>query len=159
MENQELDDLRQEIIKQSSTDDGDLDTAMERQIKFLTVDTSIPKKLADDMWAISDKELVISNFSKDDIHRLRNKRKTIELVKICKMNPANYDFETDFNLRLLDFKAEVKMTRSVGGFERKMQVTQTKNLNLKSTTQQEKKRRGAGTLGRLFGRRQKQPDD
>jgi hypothetical protein len=156
MKIEQLEDLRQEIIKQTSQEDQGLETPEERQIRFLTEDTSIPVDLASDLWALSDKELVIANFTKEDVLRLRNKRKAIELARICKMDPDEFDFSHDLNMRQLDFKGDIKMTRSVGGFERKMQVTQTKNMNIKTTPLEQKRHKGIGRIGRLFGRKPKE---
>ncbi len=145
-------ELKQEMASHGRQEIEDEATAVERSMKFLVDDKSIPEHIKRLLWATSDKEMVLSNFSDKDMNHVRNMQKVLELAHICTLPPNTYTFSDDLDMINMDLKVFTKVNRSHGGFERQQLTTHTKIMNIKADVAGRKKRRTLGGIGRLFGR-------
>lgn len=113
-------------------------------------DNSIPEEISNKYWSLAGNEAVFSNLTKREVSIMLLTLEEIALWKELS-TPSyliNFDEFIDESNTLL--KAELKLNRSVAGFERLMQTTQTstRTVTLNKPEQKEKKR---GFLSKFFG--------
>jgi hypothetical protein len=115
--------------------------------EFLITDKSIPPNLSEPFWGFGDKENAISNLRPDDIKSVLNQFEIARLTYLMSKPEFEHSWKDELALNNLRPKLQVKLKRSEGGFERRLEATQIRQIQTDSLGREQKK----GFLGRIFG--------
>lgn len=112
----------------------------------------LPMNITEKFWAFMDKEVSLSNLSKDDIRYCMLKFSIAKINAMMSMPDYKLTFETIANIDQAELKTFLKAKRSIGGpdRERALIATQIKEIRM---TEKEQKVRG-NIFSRLFGGKQ-----
>jgi len=137
--------------------DADYDDRIQREglvkfVKFLVEDKSIPTGMNEHFWALTDKEITLTNLN-PNTDRILRRRATI-LINQYLMSVPQYKITPEMIIQLQNLvtKWDIKRSRATNGFERIAQVTQIRENTLDLKAQQKNpgalKRATMGMIGR-----------
>lgn len=115
-------------------------------IQFLVDDVSIPAELKLQFWAFSDKEVAIANLTEEKAQKILNQYDDSVSAFIMSRPSYQYSFDDETLFTEMRSKLTIKLSRSIGGFERKQQTTQISQHVFEEVPQAK-----GGMVGRFFG--------
>jgi hypothetical protein len=115
-------------------------------IQFLVDDVSIPEELKGQFWAFSDKEVAIANLDEAKAQKILNQYDDAVSAFIMSRPAYMYSFDDETLFTQMRSKLTIKLSRSIGGFERKQQTTQISQHVFEEVPQAK-----GGMVGRFFG--------
>lgn len=115
-------------------------------IQFLVDDISIPQELKTQFWAFSDKEVAIANLTEEKAQKILNQYDDSVSAFIMSRPSYQYTFDDEVLFTEMRSKLTIKLSRSIGGFERKQQTTQISQHIFEEVPQAK-----GGMVGRFFG--------
>ena len=118
------------LIRDSTQQPVDYDSEMYKYYKNLIDTREIPADLKPPFWAFVDKEAVLTNLSQTDIEKVALDFDINYIMYLMATPNADFTFEQMAKIEQLRAHLNLRLHRSIGGFERKMESTQIREVNL-----------------------------